>query len=437
MNYQQSLEFLYRRGNEVQGIHLGLHRIQAVLDSLGSPHLKFPALHIAGTNGKGSVAAMSESILRHSGWKTGLFTSPHLERIEERIRVGGRKIAPQQLAALVSGIRRKESVLYRSGTLDIRLTFFEFVTACAFLYFAKRSVDVAVVEVGLGGRLDATNLVRPCACVITGIAYDHTNLLGSTLAEIAREKAGIIKPSVPVVSGCRTPEARRVILERARRLQAPLLEIDRDCSLRVTKERRGRAEFDLQTPQQEYGRLRLSLPGRHQARNAAMAVTAIEASGFGPLKTGEVRKALASTHWPGRLDEYRALRRTLLDGAHNPEAARLLLAHLRRLSFPEVHLVFGAMQDKDFAEMGRILFPLARSIHLTAVPNPRSAQPEILAASHKRFRRRIRLHADPKAALRAAWGECSRNGVVVVTGSLYLVGELLPFVRRSAHSIPG
>jgi len=428
---------LYRRGNEVQRIRLGLHRIEAILDSFGSPHLKFPALHITGTNGKGSVAAMSEAILRHAGWKTGLFTSPHLERIEERICVNRRQVSPRQFAALVGRVRMKESSLLRSGTLDMLLTFFEFVTACAFLYFAERRVDVAVIEVGLGGRLDATNVVMPRSCVITGVSLDHTDLLGSTVEQIAREKAGIIKPGVPVVSGCSAPAARRAILEQARRQRAPLLEIDRDCAIRVTGKRGGRRVFDLRTPLKKYAGLRLSLAGLHQVRNAALAIMAVEASGFRPLRLREVRTALASTSWPGRLDEYRAARRTLLDGAHNPEAARLLRAHLKSLSARDLHFVFGAMQDKDFAEMGRILFPMGRTIHLTAVSNPRSASPAALAKAHSRFRSRIRLHFDSSEALRAAWAESSRNGLVVVTGSLYLVGELLPFVRRGAQSIRG
>ncbi len=430
MNYRQIISRLSERGNEVRGIHLGLHRIAAVMRSFDEPQKKYPVLHIAGTNGKGSTAAMAESILRAAGCKTGLYTSPHLTKLEERIRVAGRDINAREFAAVAEAVFRKEAELFARGELDIRLTFFEFLTACAFLHFARQKIDVGVIEVGLGGRLDATNVVSPQACIITGISYDHQDLLGSTLPQIAAEKAGIIKSGVPVVSGCHALTAERVIRAKARSLGAPLTEIDRDCRIRNVGGGGRHSTFDLRTPHRLYRGLRLALAGPHQARNAALAVAGIEALGNPRLTVTSIRRGLAHTRWPGRLDEYRSRRRTLLDGAHNPEGALALRDYLVRQEPRDIHLVFGSLQDKDVGKMGGLLFPLARMIHLTPVANSRTAVPSAIAALHNRYAPVIRAHPDARSALRSAWRECPENGLVVVTGSLYLVGELLPVVRR-------
>jgi dihydrofolate synthase/folylpolyglutamate synthase len=432
LNYHQILDLLSQRGNEVRCIHLGLHRISALMQALGNPHKRYAVLHIAGTNGKGSVAAMAEAILRAGGWKTGLYTSPHLEKPEERIRVSGRDIPARKLAALGSDIFEKEGELCANKQIDIPLTYFEFLTACAFLHFAREKVDVAVVEVGIGGRLDATNIVTPKACVITGVSLDHQDLLGSTLAEIAAEKAGIIKAGIPIISGCRAPEAKRVVRAKARRLSAPLAEIDRDCRIRVVSDRGAAVTIDLKTPKRLHSRLPLALAGLHQARNAALAVAGVESLETFPVPAGDVRRGIARTRWPGRLEEFRARRRTLLEGAHNTEGARALRNHLLRCEDCEIHIVFGALRDKDVRKMGRLLFPLAQRIHLAPVANPRTANPMDIAAVHPRFRARMDVYVDAATALRTAWNECPANGLVVVTGSLYLLGELLPLVRSAS-----
>jgi dihydrofolate synthase/folylpolyglutamate synthase len=416
----------------VHSIHLGLHRIAAMMHALDSPHRKYAVLHIAGTNGKGSVAATSEAILRTAGWKTGLYTSPHLEKIEERIRVAGREISARKFALLATRVFESEEELWARNELDMRLTYFELLTACAFLHFAAEKIDVGVIEVGLGGRLDATNIVSPQACIITGISLDHQDLLGSTLSEIAAEKAGIIKAGVPVISGCLAVEAKHVIWAQARRVAAPLMEIDRDCHIHVVGERGPHVTIDLRTPKRFYRRLPLALAGVHQARNTALAVAGVEALEAFPVDGASVRRGVAGTQWPGRLEEYPARRRTLLEGAHNVEGARALRNHLIRCEDTEIHIVFGALRDKDIDSMGRLLFPMARSVHLTPVANSRSADAADIAASQPRFRSRMRTHTNAKSALRAAWDECPRNGLVVVTGSLYLVGELLPLIRSSA-----
>lgn len=437
MNYRQALDVLDRRGNEVQGINLGLQRMITLMRAMGDPQDKVPAIHIAGTNGKGSVAAMAESILRTSGLRTGLYTSPHLIRIEERIRVDGLPISTRKLARAIDAVTGTEAILLRRRGLDRPLTFFELITACAFLHFAEEKPDVAVIEVGLGGALDATNIITPRACVITGISLDHQNILGKTVTRIAREKAGIIKPGVPVISGCRQTAVRGVVGRRAAACAAPLTEIDRDCRITIGSERNGRFTIDLRTPEHRYGNLFLALAGKHQIRNAALAVAAVEivlAKKAGPAA---VREGLARARWPGRLDEYPAKRKTLLDGAHNLEGAMALRDFLRSRRCAAIHLVFGILRDKDVRRIAAALFPLAARIHLTPVANSRSALPGEIAAMRKRFMSRIQPHTDSCAALRAAWRSCPRNGLVVVAGSLYLIGELLPLVKESTRRREG
>jgi dihydrofolate synthase / folylpolyglutamate synthase len=434
MNHKETLHFLGLRGNEVSTMHLGLHRTAAMMQALGNPQNRYPSIHIAGTNGKGSVAAMSESILRHAGLVTGLYTSPHLVRVEERFRINGRQSSPSGFAAIATRVRRTEAALLKKRMLDRFLTTFEFLTCCAFLYFAKQKVDIAVIEVGLGGTLDSTNVITPQVSVITGIALDHQYLLGNTLTKIAGEKAGIIKEGVPAVSGCCDAAPRRVMRSRARAVHAPLTETCEDCKIRFVGERRGRCTFDLKTPLREYRNLRLSLAGEHQVRNASLAVLAIEALSSFDIKIGAIRRGLANTHWDGRLDEYRSRRRTLLDGAHNPEGAQLLRDFLIKGKETEVHVVFGAVRDKDIRKIGAAVFPVAASIHLTPLVSTRSADPVEIAAMHKEFGPRMRIHKNMRAALDAAWKECSPSGLVVVTGSLYLVGELLPLVTKTANS---
>jgi dihydrofolate synthase/folylpolyglutamate synthase len=430
MNHSEILRYLESKGNEVQMMHLGLHRTYAMMRALGNPHQRYACLHIAGTNGKGSVAAISESMLRHSGWTTGLYTSPHLVRVEERIQVNGRPIGPRGFAALATRVQKAEAALLEEKTLDRPLTTFEFLTCCAFLYFAWKEIDLAVMEVGLGGKLDATNIIQPQVSVITGIALDHQNYLGNTLAEIAAEKAGIIKAHVPVVSGAGAGAARRVIRGRAKEVEAPLLELCGESKIRIRGERRGRYRFDLKTRRREYRNLRLSLAGKFQIRNAALAIMALEMLTLFPVKIRDIRGGLAGTRWPGRLDEYRSRRRTLLDGAHNPEGSRQLRDFLMHCGETEVHFVFGAMRDKNIREMGASLFPLATSIHLAEITNARSADPEEVAKMHRRFGACLRVHSSMRKALESAWQQCSPAGLVVVTGSLYLVGHLLPMVQK-------
>ncbi len=434
MKYADFLRLLAQRGNEVQGIHLGLHRITSVMAALGNPHLTFPVLHVAGTNGKGSVAAMSESILRHAGWKTGLYTSPHLVRVEERIRVNGSEIRPRQLGEAAERVCQVEGQLLRCGAIDRPMTYFEVLTACAFSHFASSRLDVAVFEAGLGGRLDATNIVQPRVCVITGVSYDHRDILGSTLSEIAFEKAGIIKPGVPVISGCRPGAGRHVVRKQATALGAPLWELDRDIKLEISPGKGGYCVMNLRTPHHRYARLRVGLAGQHQARNAALSVAAVETLGRLTAAPRAIRTGLSRTEWPGRMDIYNARRRTLLDGAHNPDGVHVLRDFLRRLGSRQIYLVFGVLRDKEVASMAGTLFPVSKEIHLTRFCNSRAMDPDEIASRLPRFRPVFHLHQTALSALKRAWDRCPQDGLVVVTGSLYLVGELIEVVR--AGSLP-
>jgi dihydrofolate synthase / folylpolyglutamate synthase len=434
MNHKETLKYLEQKGNEVQMMHLGLHRTLAMMEVLGNPHAQYPSIHIAGTNGKGSVAAMSESILREAGFVTGLYTSPHLVRVEERIRINGVQISPQSFSTLATRVRNAEERLIEKKAMDRPLTTFEFLTCCAFLQFARQKVDIAIIEVGLGGKLDATNIIEPLVSVITGIALDHQNYLGRTIGKIAAEKAGIIKSGIPVISGCCDPAAQSVIRKRANAAKTALYEIDEDFTIQNISERGGLHQFDLRTPNRLYKNLKLSLAGEHQTRNAALAVLAIESLELFLVKENDIRRGLANTRWAGRLDEYRSVRRTLLDGAHNPEAAQLLRKYLQRRKPAEIHMVFGAVRDKNIQDIGAAVFPLAKRIYLTPLVNSRSADPAEIAGMHSRYCSRMTIHPDMANALQSAWAECPPTGLVVVTGSLYLVGELLPIVQACSIS---
>jgi dihydrofolate synthase/folylpolyglutamate synthase len=288
------------------------------------------------------------------------------------------------------------------------------------------------MEVGLGGKLDATNVVRPLCSVITSIALDHQQYLGNTIRKIAAEKAGIIKKGVPAVAGCGDPAAEEVMRRRAKAVGARLVELGGELVIQNVRMRGGRAAMDLKTPLRSYTNLKLSLAGEFQTRNAALAVAAAEA--LEPFRIGasDIRRGLLNTRWEGRLDEYRAERRTLLDGAHNPAAAAILRDYLKQRKETEIHMIFGAMRDKNIQEVGAILFPLVKHIYLTPLSNPRAARPEDLADMFPDCRGRMTICRDMKSALRTAWANCPPQGLTLITGSLYLIGDILPLVQCSA-----
>jgi dihydrofolate synthase/folylpolyglutamate synthase len=417
VNYPDSVQFLYALGNEISTAKLGLDRIRTVLDSLGRPQDRLRFVHVAGTNGKGSVCAMIESALRAAGSVTGLFTSPHLAEPTERIRIGGLPVSAARFAQAFDRVHRAVETLLESGSIDLHTTYFETVTAMALLLFAEERVDKVVLETGLGGRLDATNVVTPDVTVITPVDFDHEAFLGKSLESIAAEKAGILKPGVPAVFSRQRPEAAAVLARRAAELAIPVDKLEgwavRDLDIDATGSR-----FHLSGSRQ----LQITCPlaGAHQVENAATAAIALARLG---LPDRAIETGIAAAHWPGRLERVSLHPEIILDGAHNPAGARALAAHIERFySTRRVRLVFGAMRDKAISEISGILFPLAAEVVATAPAQARALSPDaflrVAAHPHLRIARTL-----PEAMAMATDGPANPNDVVFVTGSLFLVAE--------------
>jgi len=387
------------------GIKFGLENITAIVERLGRPDRTFKSVHVAGTNGKGSVTAMVDAALRAAGHRTARYTSPHLTDLSERFVIGGRPVAHDTLVCAVATVRDVVESLRFDGTLGVQPTFFEVTTAVAFELFRRAEVEIAVLEVGLGGRLDATNIVSPVVTAITSIALDHQLYLGSTLAEIAFEKAGIIKAGVPVVVGPVDSESLSVIARVANERGAALI--------RATPA--DTAPFTL------------GLHGDHQRANAGVAVRLLEqltARGVG-VPSDAVARGLANPEWPGRLGQRRLPdgRELLLDAAHNPAGAAALASYLTAES-QRRPLVFAAMRDKDIDGMFRILLPAIGAAVMTRASNPRSADPGMLADSARTIAPALPIAIEPSStdALAAAWRMSPR---IVVAGSIFLLGDVM------------
>jgi dihydrofolate synthase/folylpolyglutamate synthase len=421
----------YLENLQVHGIKLGLENIKALLADLGDPQESFPLIHVAGTNGKGSVSAMLASLLSRHGYRVGLYTSPHLVRVEERIRIGERLIIGTDFCRLLGVIRRRIGRLLKDGRLTAHPTYFEVVTAIALLYFRERGVDIAVLEVGMGGRFDATNVVTPIASVITSISRDHEEYLGKGLARIAREKAGIIKPWVPVVCGCEKGVARAVIERRARAVRAPFRRVfDRPGRFRAVKTSAG-YQFHYNSGRGVY-RFKPGLRGYHQGRNAAMAVAAAEtiANVWKPLVPARIIAGIERARWPGRLEIVSRRPDVILDGCHNEEGARALARYIGDFVPGRPILVFAAACDKPVRRMATRLFPLARRVILTRFPSPRASDPNEIRRMLPSFKAKTAIEPDPMKAVSLAMVEAGRRGTVVVAGSLFLVGEVKRCWRR-------
>jgi dihydrofolate synthase/folylpolyglutamate synthase len=391
------------------GWDLKLERMRAALALRGHPEAAYPAIHVAGTNGKGSTAAMLESVLRAAGHRTGLYTSPHLLDFAERIRAGGRTIPHDVVAALVAELRE---VLEAH---DHRLTHFEFSTLLALEWFARVGVEVAVVEVGLGGRLDATNTVEPVATAVTSIAHDHEEWLGRELRQIAFEKAGIAKPGVPLVLGRMAAEAEAVIAEQAAAVGAPVLRAGRDGTLDGARFRGCDGLV--------WDGLTLALGGAFQRRNAEVALLALsQLRGRWRVDTEAVRGGLAAVRWPGRLAVLGSAPLVVVDGAHNPAGMAALAAELPELvGARRLVVVFAVMADKAWPPMLEHLLPRAAEIVITRVGR-RGLDPDALAAA-LRGAVAVRALPDARQAIRAALASAATDDAVLVTGSLFLAGE--------------
>jgi dihydrofolate synthase/folylpolyglutamate synthase len=434
MNYEEAVRYLLSLGRELAAptqaaaAKFNLENITVLLERLGRPDRAFPTVHIAGTNGKGSTAAFLESILRDAGFRTGLNTSPHLERLNERIRIGGEEISDELFAETFTRVYGVLEQLLAEGKLRAHPTYFECVTAVAFEAFARERVDFAVIEVGLGGRLDATNIITPVVSVVTRIDFDHENFLGHSLREIAGEKAGILKHGVPVVIAEQYPEAREVLLQRAAELYCPVTEPAAVFQVENERMEDGcvRATVSAVGGARTY-ELKPQLRGQFQLKNAMNAVAVaqvLQDRGY-QVSSGNIEHGIATSEWPGRLERLQERPDVYLDGAHNPGAARELARFLEE-NFQErkVFMVFGAMRDKAVDEVTGMLFPHAFEVLFTAPRNPRAIGAEQLAEMAGHHAGKYSVHADAEEAMEAAMAKAGSGDAVFITGSLYLVGQL-------------
>jgi len=437
MNFSEAWEFLYNL--QLFKIKLGLESMERFLAAVGDPHKDLRFVHVAGTNGKGSVSATLLAVLARAGYRVGLYTSPHLVSVRERFRINDALVSEEDFAGLATVIRE---------VLDNhQITYFEFTTALALLWFAREKVDMAILEVGMGGRLDATNVIRPEVALITNVALDHEAHLGNTLAEIAREKAGIIKPLVPVISGVADDKTREIVIRTCADLNAPLYLLGRDFSVSTAADN----TWTYKGIFTSHSGLRCRLVGRHQTSNSALALAALEILDKKDARVDEaaVRTGLMEVSWPGRLEHFQLPakpgssapepRRYLLDGAHNPAAVNTLKEALKNdFSFDRLILVWASMLDKDYRSMLAIIAPLATHIVLTAVGIERAAPPQLLQeALPPECRLRSRCVFPVTEALTAAAGLAGPRDLICISGSLYLVGEArhLLLVGQAANGV--
>src|SRR5208337_1174380 len=449
MSYETAVSRMFALGHELAQTpshKFDLEHMRVLLQALDHPEQRFPSVLIAGTNGKGSTAATLASILRASGLTTGLYTSPHLVRINERIRINGKEISDDDFAELHGKIGRVAETLVEKKELPWHPSFFEMMTAIAFEYFSREQVDLAVLEVGMGGRLDATNVVEPRVSVITDISLDHQKFLGNTVNEIAREKAGIIRRDGPVVTLPQQPEANDVIgnaiLEMgARAVNAvPFVPPVSPGSgeYLVPSSEPANPRHIYRYPLQVMGEqilVETPLVGRHQLRNIALAIAAAEElnrQGFNSIKAKSIERGIHETQWPGRFQVIAARAgwpEIVIDVAHNPAGAWALRSALsERYADRSVIFVFGAMRDKAISEMAEILFPLADRVIATRPANPRAASPEEILQAGARTGVAIDAVEDVEGAVERARSLASAGTVVVITGSIYLVGEAMSIV---------
>jgi dihydrofolate synthase/folylpolyglutamate synthase len=450
--YQIAVEDLYALGHELANTpsdRFNLAHMRAILRELGDPQRRFKSVLIAGTNGKGSTAATLASILRAAGHRTGLYTSPHLLRVNERIRINGEEISEEQFGGIHERVEAVSRRLVEAGELPWHPSFFEVLTAMAFYYFAGAGVEIAVLEVGMGGRLDATNVVEPVISVITDIALDHQKFLGDTITQIAGEKAGIIRPGGVVVTLPQHPEANDVIgnaiAERGAHALSAVPYVPPVAP--GAKEVPGVAPNGVRTsyPLRVMGEeivVDSPLVGRHQLRNVALAIAAAEAlsrTGF-PVTARDIERGIRETRWPGRFQRIAATAHSpeiILDVAHNPAGAWALRSALSEYAGERpLVLVFGVMRDKAVREMAEILFPLAEHVIATRAENPRSTSPDEIRDAAARTGVEIVTEPTVAAALARASDLVERDGIAVVTGSIYIVGEALNAIGSSGDLLP-
>ena len=404
------------------GIKLGLGTIRNILKELGNPQNRFSSIHIAGTNGKGSIASGIASILIAAGYRVGLYTSPHLVTFNERIQINGRAISNKRVVAAHQAVQ----AVHRGKREP---TFFEFATAMAFFEFAEQQIDWGIIETGMGGRLDATNIVRPAVCVISNISLEHKFYLGNTIAEIAAEKGGIIKKGTPVVTGVRRKQAIDTIEAIAQKKAAPLFRLGKDFKVR----RKSTGGFHYHGLDNHWKNLSTSLLGPHQVDNAAISLAVCEILKQQDVSISEenLRKGLGAIQWPGRLEIVGNGPKIILDGAHNLLAARNLARYLRTsLNTKSITMVLGILDDKPYQAMLQALVPLCRRLIVTRPVIDRALQPEKLYEAARPLAQNIAMAPNVDAAVKTALSNAETNDIICIAGSLYVVGEAKQTLSR-------
>ena len=414
--YQQSLDYLY--GLEKFGMIFNLTQVERILNAIGDPHKEIQTIHIGGTNGKGSTAAMMGSILQKEGYRVGLYTSPHLIRFTERIKVNGKEIEEEEVAAL-AGWMRKE--IEASGILP-PFTFFDFTTAMALHYFKQKLVDLAILEVGLGGRLDSTNVVDPLIAIITNIAKDHEEYLGKSILKIAQEKAGIIKKGRPLITAATQPLVLRLFSKVCQGKESPYFRVGKE--FRYVRAEDG--DFDYEGLNRKLWGIHLNLKGFHQVINATTALGAMEVLedlGY-RVSTHAMIDGLKEVDWPGRLEMVSSSPRVILDGAHNPAGALVLKESLEKeFQYQNLILLIGIMKDKDIPSMLHLLAPLAHHIIFTKPHTDRAAAPSLLKKALGQNGKKAEIAENLGEAIERGLSLTQEEDLLCITGSLYTVGE--------------
>jgi len=435
MRFEETVRYLLSLGVETLTIKLGLRNTELLLSELGNPQKFFPSVQIAGTNGKGSTAVVLDSICRAAGLKAGLYTSPHLISITERIKLDGQEISKERFSHYATEVRGAAEKLIADGQFEALPTFFEQVTAIALLAFREDQVQLAILETGLGGRLDATSVASAQVVAITPIAKDHEEYLGETLESIAAEKAAIIRPGVTAIIAPQTPEAMNVILRQCERVKVkPILELCNATVQSVTPQGRLRASF--KTNLDLYEDVLVGLNGRHQITNVSVAIRVAESlrsAGF-DISHSAIVKGIETARHPGRLEIWQGCPAILFDGAHNPSGASVLRQYLEEFVAMPVTMVFGAMRDKDLEQMASILFPFARLLVLTKLDSVRSASVAELekVAFPIVEPEKVISTVSVADAIRKAMEITPPNGLICFCGSLYLIGEAQALISKSS-----
>ena len=447
MLFEEALSYLLSLGHETLAIKLGLRNTERLLGALGNPQKNFPAVQIAGTNGKGSTAVMLESICRAAGIRVGLFTSPHLISITERIRINGQEISEADFGRLTAQVKQAAEELLKQGQQEALPTFFEHVTAIALLAFREARAELAILETGLGGRLDATTAAGAGIVAITPIAMDHEEYLGHSLAEIAAEKGAIVRRSAIAIVAPQPKEAREVILRRCESVEVKPRVVEEEIAVHpvaIPMQRDsvpaqdGRLCVTCETPNDRYENVCVGLRGRHQITNAATAIALAEAlreCGFA-ISRETIASGIETARHPGRLELWQREPGILFDGAHNPAAARALRAYLDEFITQPITMIFGAMRDKALNEMATILFPAAHELIFTRIENRRAASLEMMKSIvPQTFTGPVHHTNSVREALRLAEKVTRPDGLICVTGSLYLVGEVQQSLRNQSRLV--